>query len=282
MTTMMMTMTMIRRCPWMKTRTTNKCFAHLVKAPSETATRREAKNSLFPNSYFRHGQRLRNLGCDKHQSMKKTFSIFCNNCNRSVYQILSASRVCKWYDRRIFSPLLKSAVINANIFLPSSHRLEAAAACQPRLIDSENAIQAIYLNNGFGFRDFASANRKLEQLYGERNAQFRSQNPNGRYRFDLGIDADQALAQRLADIAHEEGSKQRFGGKCWRNVRIDDGACVIESTCEKGTGIPKRFFSSTEIRTSGVFSSSCSSSFGKKTTETNEIAKTSRARHAIF
>ena len=160
--------------------------------------------------------------------------------------------------------------LTQTFFLPSSHRLEAAAACQPRLIDSENAIQVIYLNNGFGFRDFASANRKLEQLYGERNAQFRSQNPNGRYRFDLGIDADRALAQRLADIAHEEGSKQRFGGKCWRNVRIDDGACAIESTCEKGTGIPKRFFSSTEVRTSGVFSSSCSS-FGKRRKRTKTL-----------
>ena len=126
--------------------------------------------------------------------------------------------------------------------MPSSHRLAAAAACQPRLIDSENAIDVIYLNNGFGFRDYASANRKLEQLYGERNAQFRSQNPNGRYRFDLVIDADRALAQRLADIANEESSKQQFGGKCWRNVSVDDGPCVSESMCERGTGIPKIFF----------------------------------------
>ena len=135
------------------------------------------------------------------------------------------------------------ARLTQTFFLPSSHRLAAAAACQPRLIDSENAIDVIYLNNGFGFRDYASANRKLEQLYGERNAQFRSQNPNGRYRFDLVIDADRALAQRMADIANEESSKQQFGGKCWRNVSVDDGPCVSESMCEKGTGIPKIFFS---------------------------------------
>ena len=135
------------------------------------------------------------------------------------------------------------ARLTQTFFLPSSHRLAAAAACQPRLIDGENAIDVIYLNNGFGFRDYASANRKLEQLYGERNAQFRSQNPNGRYRFDLVIDADRALAQRMADIANEESSKQQFGGKCWRNVSVDDGPCVSESMCEKGTGIPKIFFS---------------------------------------
>ena len=77
MTTMMMTM-VDTKMSWMKTRTTNKCFAHLVYR--ETATARGSEKLLFPNSYFRHGQRLRNLGCDKHQSMK-TFSIFCNNCN---------------------------------------------------------------------------------------------------------------------------------------------------------------------------------------------------------
>ena len=148
------------------------------------------------------------------------------------------------------------ARLTQTFFLPSSHRLAAAAACQPRLIDSENAIDVIYLKNGFGFRDYASANRKLEMLYGERNSQFRSQNPNGRYRFDLGIDADRALAQRMADIANEESSNQRFGGKCWRNVSVDDGPCAIESMCEKGTGIPKVFFSTP--------SSSSSSSLNEK------------------
>ena len=138
------------------------------------------------------------------------------------------------------------ARLTQTFFLPSTHRLAAAAACMPRIIDAENAIDTIMLRNGFGFRDYDSAQKKLEQLYGKRNALFRAQNPTGRYRFDLGIDSDRALAQRLADIAsNDEMSRQRFGGKSWRNVSIDDGPCVPENLTEAKTGIPLVFFETT-------------------------------------
>ena len=89
----------------------NKNHEQVLCTPRESARNSNAQGSgKLPLSelILPSWSTFENLACNKHQSTKKTFSIFCNNCSRSVYQILSAFRVCKWYDRRIFSPLLKS------------------------------------------------------------------------------------------------------------------------------------------------------------------------------